>query len=160
MTEHDETPTERHLTGAGEPSTEPPPFVFIYRNHRGETGTRRVIPRGIRYGTSEHHPEPCWLLEAWCLDREGARTFALSSVTPAGPDRTVGVITSELVRVLTGNPLRVRTMDGEAVWLRLMTPEEFLAVQHAAAAEHGSGQFITLERAAELVEPLRMDGSR
>ena len=53
---------------------------FSYRNHRGEVGTRRVRPIRIWFGSTAWHPEAQWLLEAFDLDRQGTRDFALSSV--------------------------------------------------------------------------------
>lgn len=53
---------------------------FLYRNHRGKTAWRHVAPKFIRWGTSEHHPEPQWLLEAHDIHKGADRTFALKSV--------------------------------------------------------------------------------
>lgn len=63
----------------------PAPLVFLYRNHNGELAERHVIPKLVRFGTSEHHPGGRWLLEAEDLDRKAHRTFALENVTHWGP---------------------------------------------------------------------------
>ena len=51
-----------------------------YTNWRGERSLRRVAPRRFFYGTSEWHPEPQWLMEAFDLERAAVRTFALAGV--------------------------------------------------------------------------------
>lgn len=60
------------------------PLVFLYRNYRGETATRRVEPRRVHHGSTEQHPEPQWLLTAFCLDRQAERDFALKDVLAWG----------------------------------------------------------------------------
>jgi predicted DNA-binding transcriptional regulator YafY len=54
--------------------------TFRYRNYKGEEGMRRVIPGRIYWDASEWHPEPQWLFDAWDLDKEAHRTFALKDV--------------------------------------------------------------------------------
>jgi hypothetical protein len=39
-----------------------------YTNWRGETSVRRVILSTIRFGTTEWHPEPTWLIYMFDLD--------------------------------------------------------------------------------------------
>lgn len=53
-----------------------------YTNYRGETGTRRISPRSLRFGASEFHPEPQWLLTALDLERDVEREFALKDMKP------------------------------------------------------------------------------
>lgn len=62
----------------------PPPVAIVYRNHRGVTGVLRVLPRVLRYGSSEWHPEPQWLLDALDVDKGQERTFALKDVLEWG----------------------------------------------------------------------------
>jgi hypothetical protein len=38
--------------------------IIRYTNYRGETADRRIVPICIRYGSTQWHPEPQWLLEA------------------------------------------------------------------------------------------------
>jgi hypothetical protein len=57
------------------------PFVFSYRNHRGEICDRRAILTSVRFGTSEWHQEPQWLLLAFDLDRQAEREFALADIS-------------------------------------------------------------------------------
>lgn len=63
----------------------PPKAVvrFTYTNHRGETAERTVRPQTLRYGTSEHHPKACFLLEAHDFARNATRTFDLERITSA-----------------------------------------------------------------------------
>jgi predicted DNA-binding transcriptional regulator YafY len=56
------------------------PLVFTYTNHRGETAVRRVYPVGVRFGTTEWHKTPQWLLNAFCLDKGEMREFAMASI--------------------------------------------------------------------------------
>lgn len=58
------------------------PLVFVYTNYKGETARRRVLPRGVSYGTTPEHPEPTWLL--WCFDpdKQAPRTFDLRKMVP------------------------------------------------------------------------------
>ena len=65
---------------------QPAELRFLYRNHRGEIAWRWVAPRLVRWGTSEHHPEPQWLLEGIDLDKAAERTFALKDVQQWGRD--------------------------------------------------------------------------
>jgi predicted DNA-binding transcriptional regulator YafY len=53
------------------------PMVFLYRNHRGETAERRVIPMSVEFCATEWHPEPQWILGALDLDRGVTRQFAM-----------------------------------------------------------------------------------
>lgn len=57
-----------------------------YTNHRGERTTRRVLPYGtMRFGTSEFHKTPQWLIPAFDLDRKADREFALKDIHSATP---------------------------------------------------------------------------
>lgn len=57
-----------------------PELRFRYRNWKGEIAWRWVAPRLVRWGATEFHPEPQWLLEAYDLDKGADRTFALKDV--------------------------------------------------------------------------------
>lgn len=58
-----------------------PRAVWIdYTNYRGERGVREVVPLGIRFGATEHHPEPQWLMDAYDVQKEAERTFAMNDV--------------------------------------------------------------------------------
>ena len=53
---------------------------IVYTNHRGETSVRDIIPLEIKFGATEYHLEPQWLLRAFALDREAERHFALINI--------------------------------------------------------------------------------
>lgn len=55
----------------------PPPLVINYRNYRGEEAVRQIVPRRVWFGSTEHHPEPQWLLDAFDLEKQADRTFAM-----------------------------------------------------------------------------------
>jgi hypothetical protein len=53
-----------------------------YTNYRGERAIRLVRPieGGIYVGTTEHHPEPQWLMRAVDVKRDVERTFAMRDI--------------------------------------------------------------------------------
>jgi predicted DNA-binding transcriptional regulator YafY len=51
-----------------------------YTNHRGERSIRRIIPIGIRFGSTEYHTELQWLMCANDLTKDDVRTFAMKDV--------------------------------------------------------------------------------
>jgi hypothetical protein len=53
---------------------------MLYTNHRGETSIRHLIPERIWFGKTEFHPEEQWLLEAFDLDRQASRCYALKEI--------------------------------------------------------------------------------
>jgi hypothetical protein len=65
---------------------EQPPIPVVYRNHRGEVATRNVRPLLVRFGSTEYHKKPQWLLEVWDCDKGAARTFALADCDFDGAD--------------------------------------------------------------------------
>jgi len=59
-----------------------PVAAVYYTNHRGETAWRRIIPCGIpRFGVSEFHKEPQWLVEVWDCDKKAGRTYAMDGIS-------------------------------------------------------------------------------
>jgi predicted DNA-binding transcriptional regulator YafY len=54
---------------------------FIYTNYKGETERRHARFYTVRYGTSEWHTEPQWLLLAFDLDKRQDREFAMKDMT-------------------------------------------------------------------------------
>lgn len=51
-----------------------------YTNYRGETADRRIIPSGLRFATTDWHPEEQWILDAFDLDRNADRSFAMADI--------------------------------------------------------------------------------
>ena len=52
-----------------------------YRNWKGETAVRSIIPLGVFYGSSEFHKEEQWLLKVWDLEKSDYRTYALKGIS-------------------------------------------------------------------------------
>lgn len=55
----------------------PRALVGMYKNYRGETRSRRIIPLGVRHGATPWHKKPQWLLDAIDDDTKETRSFAL-----------------------------------------------------------------------------------
>jgi predicted DNA-binding transcriptional regulator YafY len=53
---------------------------FTYVNHAGKEAVRRVKPIEILYGKTPYYTEDCWLLKAFCLDKQEIRHFALKKL--------------------------------------------------------------------------------
>jgi hypothetical protein len=70
---------DRGLGGAG---ALPPPLVFNYKNWCGESGVRRAFPIRTFFGSTEWHPAPGWLMEAWDVDKGALRVFAMGDMAP------------------------------------------------------------------------------
>lgn len=56
-------------------------IVFWYRNYKGEEGYRRATPLSIRFGTSEWHKEPQWLMLGYDMENNKQREFAMRSMS-------------------------------------------------------------------------------
>lgn len=95
-----------------------------YVNHRGERSMRRIIPIGIRYGSTEYHPELQWLMCANDLTKDDVRTFAMKDIlgwcsvaTPAVPVSESGptIFSAEALNVadMLGHSMRVK-MEAKA----------------------------------------------
>ena len=56
------------------------PALIDYTNHRGERRKRHILPRGIYFGVSPHHPGEQWILIAIDVDRNELRDFAMCKV--------------------------------------------------------------------------------
>ena len=54
---------------------------FAYVNHRKESARRQAWPRAVLNGATEFHPEPQWLMSAWCNDRKQQRDFSVEAIT-------------------------------------------------------------------------------
>ena len=55
-------------------------MCFTYTNYRGETSTRWATPdhkNPLRWGVTQWHPRPGWLLRAFDHDKGEEREFAL-----------------------------------------------------------------------------------
>ena len=56
-------------------------IIFWYRNYKGKEEMRRVRPLHIRFGSSEWHKEPQWLMRAYDLENEKEREFAMRDMS-------------------------------------------------------------------------------
>ena len=54
--------------------------LIHYTNYKQETAWRSIIPGLIRFGATEHHTEPQWLLEAHDVAKNSQRTFAMRDI--------------------------------------------------------------------------------
>lgn len=69
--------------------------LLDYTNYRGERGTRRVVPQRVWFGATSWHPQDGWLLEAYDVEKQAQRDFALScihSMTPETGEATADVL--------------------------------------------------------------------
>ena len=48
-----------------------------YKNYKGLTEIRTILPTKVTFTTTAYHTEPQYILEALDLDREALRSFAL-----------------------------------------------------------------------------------
>jgi hypothetical protein len=65
------------LTHKFSPEEESRTLELIYRNWKNEVEPRKIIPISLRYGTTEWHPKPQWLLKAIDTKTGKIREFAL-----------------------------------------------------------------------------------
>lgn len=54
------------------------PIEVVYTNHQEAKLERSITPLSVRWGSTEYHTKPQWLLEVWDHDREALRTYALA----------------------------------------------------------------------------------
>jgi len=53
---------------------------FEYRNWKGRSSLRCVLPTKIYWGSTEYHKQEQWLMEAYDLDKKALRTFAVTDI--------------------------------------------------------------------------------
>lgn len=53
---------------------------ILYTNYKGETAHRIIVPDKIWFGATEWHPEDQWLLDAFDLEKNALRNFALKDI--------------------------------------------------------------------------------
>lgn len=56
------------------------PLRIDYTNWRGERKWRVVIPSEVWFGSTPHHPNLQWFLNAYDTDKEQTRDFALLDI--------------------------------------------------------------------------------
>jgi hypothetical protein len=57
------------------------PLEFGYTNYRGEYGVRKAIPIRIVFGNTNYHADTQWLLEAFDVEKQENRTYAINDIT-------------------------------------------------------------------------------
>jgi 8-oxo-dGTP pyrophosphatase MutT (NUDIX family) len=55
-------------------------FEFEYTNYTGETRTKKVTPKSIRFGLISEISEPEWILEAFDLDKNENQNFVMKNI--------------------------------------------------------------------------------
>lgn len=58
---------------------------FVYKNHRGETALRTVIPQRMVFKETEWHPEQQWILVGYDVYKAAFRHFAMKDVSKWTP---------------------------------------------------------------------------
>jgi hypothetical protein len=54
---------------------------FRYTNWKGEIEDRRVLYHQTQFGMiKDFHPEPCFVLQCFCLQRNATRSFDVSRI--------------------------------------------------------------------------------
>lgn len=53
---------------------------ILYTNWQGITGYRNIIPKSIEYKSTEWHKEEQWILNAFDVDKEADRGFAIKDI--------------------------------------------------------------------------------
>jgi len=51
-----------------------------YKNYKGETRIRTILPIEIWFGNTKYHTENQWLLNAYDLDKKENRDFAIIDI--------------------------------------------------------------------------------
>lgn len=55
-------------------------ITVLYKNWRGETAERKIIPLEVLFDKTEYHPEKQWLLRVYDLDKNDCRDYALRDI--------------------------------------------------------------------------------
>lgn len=53
---------------------------ILYTNYKNETGYRNIMPEKIWFGATEWHREDQWLLDAFDLEKNAVRNFAMKDI--------------------------------------------------------------------------------
>lgn len=51
-----------------------------YTNYRGERGIRTIVPERIWFGSTDYHKSSQWLLDAYDVEKDASRTFAMQDI--------------------------------------------------------------------------------
>ena len=53
---------------------------ILYKNWKGRTAVRCIVPKDLRFESSQWHPEVQWILHAYDVDEQAERSFACKSI--------------------------------------------------------------------------------
>lgn len=103
------------------------PLRFVYTNYKGETALRTVRgPITMHFKATQHHHEPQWIMNAFCLDRNEWRSFAMRDCDFVAPG--LEALSSDLIDItrLRGNNYRMKYYEahGELVDLQATVAQE------------------------------------
>ena len=54
--------------------------IIDYTNWRGERYEREITPHSIEWGSNQWHPEPQFLMLAWCHKSKANKCFAVNKI--------------------------------------------------------------------------------
>ena len=63
---------------------QPKAISVVYKNWRGEVGTRNIMPREVWYGSTQWHQAEQWFLRAYDVDKQVERDFAMCDIIKYG----------------------------------------------------------------------------
>jgi hypothetical protein len=61
-------------------SKQTPAISILYVNHQGSKGWRKIVPSRMWYGVTLWHPAEQWFLDAFDVDKDCHRTFAVGDI--------------------------------------------------------------------------------
>ena len=53
---------------------------ILYKNWKGVTSYRNIVPKSVEFKATEWHPEEQWILNAFDIDKQADRAFALKDI--------------------------------------------------------------------------------
>lgn len=56
------------------------PIRVLYKNYRGETAWRTIIPKEIFFGCNDYHKEDQWLVKVQDMEKGAERIYAMSDI--------------------------------------------------------------------------------
>lgn len=113
---------------------------ILYRNHRGETSVRTVLPAALEFKSTPWHPEEQWVLEAFDFDKKEWRSFAARDIRAIDPTPTwpqLGAV-EEILDSLTGSAEGWRR--GTAGWNSNDFANELLAIVDSFRGSQGGNK--------------------
>ncbi|MBR1654200.1 MAG: hypothetical protein IJ690_04540 [Clostridia bacterium] len=54
--------------------------IILYSNWKGDTSYRNIVPKSVEFKSTEWHPEEQWILNAFDVDKQADRAFALKDI--------------------------------------------------------------------------------